>query len=143
LRAAPVGMVERSAYTPSADRKEKSMPHQKAMLREIADALSSGGDRRIEAWFTEDFRLHEPGFPDSPSGHRGASEMLERILSLGPTMKLQALDMLEDGNRVAVRWRLSATRDEEAFDCAIMAMYRFENGRIAEDWGIISRERWP
>ncbi len=44
------------------------MSQQKAMLLEIADALSSGEDRRVEAWFTEDFKLHDPGFPDWPTG---------------------------------------------------------------------------
>jgi predicted ester cyclase len=118
------------------------MSHQKAMLLEIADALSSGGDHRIEAWFAEDFRLHDPSFPDWPSGHHGASAMLAQNVSLGPTTKFEALDMLEEDNRVAVRWRLSVTREGEVFDRAIMSMYRFENGRIAEDWGISSRERW-
>lgn len=119
------------------------MSHQKAMLLEIADALSSGGDLRIEAWFTEDFRLHDPGFPQWPSGHHGASAMLAQNVSLGPTMKLEALDMLEEDNRVAVRWRLSATQGGKLFDHAIMSMYRFEDGRIAEDWGVSFREGWP
>jgi predicted SnoaL-like aldol condensation-catalyzing enzyme len=119
------------------------MSHHKAMLLEIADALSSGGNPRIEAWFTEDFRLHDPGFPDWPTGHAGASALLAQTVSLGPTTKLQALDMLEEDDRVAVRWRLSAIQDGEIFDCAMMSMYRFENGRIAEDWGIFSRRQWP
>jgi len=51
--------------------------------------------------------------------------------------------MVEEGDRVAVRWRLSATRDGELFVYAMMAMYRFENGRIAEDWGVPIRGDWP
>ena len=119
------------------------MSRQKALLLEIAEALNSGGARRIEDWFTENFRLHDPGFPDWPSGHRGASAVLAQTASLGPTTRLEALDMLEEGNRVAVRWRLSATPDGSVFDCAMLSLYRFENGRIAEDWGIFSRQRWP
>jgi predicted SnoaL-like aldol condensation-catalyzing enzyme len=119
------------------------MSRQKAILLEIADALSSGGDHRIEAWFTEDFRLHDPGVPDWPSGHRGASAMLAQNVSLGPTTKFEALDMLEEDNWVAVRWRLTGTREGKIFDRAIMSMYRFENDRIAEDWGISSQEGWP
>jgi hypothetical protein len=55
----------------------------------------------------------------------------------------EALDMLEEDNRVAVRWRLTETKEDRIFDRAIMSMYRFENGRIAEDWGISSQEGWP
>jgi ketosteroid isomerase-like protein len=113
------------------------------MLLEIADTLSSGGDHRIEAWFTDDFRLHDPDFPNWPSGHHGASAILAQTVTLGPTTKLEVLDMLEADNRVVVRWQFSATREGEVFDRAILSMYRFENGRIAEDCGISSRQPWP
>jgi ketosteroid isomerase-like protein len=38
--------------------------------------------------------------------------------------------------RFAVRWQLTATYEGRPFEQSIMAIYRFENGRIAEDWGI-------
>jgi predicted ester cyclase len=124
-------------------KKEGSMLRQKDLLREIAAALSSQGERRIAEWFTEDFRLHDPTLPGRPLGHRGAAEMLEKTTSGGPTTKLEPLEMVEEGDRVAVRWRLSATRDGELVVFAMMAMYRFEDGRIAEDWGIPVRGDWP
>src|SRR5215831_5817444 len=40
------------------------------------------------------------------------------------------------GDRVAVRWQLTATHDGKPFEQSIMAIYRFEMGRIAEDWGV-------
>jgi hypothetical protein len=52
------------------------MSHQKDLLREIAAATSSGGPDRISDWFTEEFRLHEPGAPALPAGHEGARQML-------------------------------------------------------------------
>jgi ketosteroid isomerase-like protein len=118
------------------------MSRQKDLLQEIAAALSSQGERRISEWFTEDFRLHDPTAPDWPMGHRGATEMLNKTTSAGPTTKLEPLEMVEEGDRVAVRWRLSATRDGESFVFAMMAMYRFEDGRIAEDSGIPIRGEW-
>ena len=47
------------------------MSQQKDLLREIAAATSSGAPDRIIDWFTEDFRLHEPGKPALPVGHEG------------------------------------------------------------------------
>jgi ketosteroid isomerase-like protein len=56
---------------------------------------------------------------------------------------LEILDMIEEGDRVAVRWQLTATYDGRPFEQSIMAIYRFEKGRIAEDWGISIRTLWP
>lgn len=119
------------------------MSGQKELLREIAAALSCQGQRRISEWFTEDFRLHDPTAPEWPTGHQGAAEMLEKTATAGPSTRLEALSMVEEGDHVAVRWRLSATRNGEFFVYAMMAMYRFENGRIAEDWGVPVRGEWP
>jgi hypothetical protein len=43
-----------------------------------------------------------------------------------------------------VRWQVTATYyDGKPSERSIMAIYRFENGRIAEDWGIASPTLWP
>jgi predicted ester cyclase len=62
---------------------------------------------------------------------------------LTPPIVLEILDMIEEGNRVAVRGQLTATYEGKSFEQSIMAIYRFEKGRIAEDWGISIRALWP
>jgi ketosteroid isomerase-like protein len=119
------------------------MSRQKDLLREIAAALSSGSAFRIEEWFTNDFQLHEPAAAPLPTGHVGASQMLERTRTLRAPINFEILDMVEEGDRVAVRWQLTATYDGKPFEQSIIAIYRFENGRIAEDWGIPIRAVWP
>jgi ketosteroid isomerase-like protein len=119
------------------------MSHQKDLLREIAAASNSGASDRISAWFTEDFRLHGPGEPALPAGQEGARQMRARFRTLMPPIKLEILDMIEEGDRVAVRWQLTATYEGKPFEQSIMAIYRFEEGRIAEDWGISIRALWP
>ena len=124
------------------------MSQQKDLVREIAAGNSSGAPDRISDWFTEDFRLHEPGKPALPVGHEGARQMREagrqmRAELKTPT-KVEILDMIEEGDRVAVRWQVSATaHDGNAYEGSCVAIYRFENGRIAEDWGIASPAFWP
>jgi len=50
--------------------------------------------------------------------------------------------MIEEGDRVAVRWQLTATYDDgKPYERSIMAIYRFENARISEDWGISIQTR--
>jgi ketosteroid isomerase-like protein len=51
--------------------------------------------------------------------------------------------MVEEGDRVAVRWQLTAAYDGKPFQSSIMEIYRFEEGRIAEDWGLAIRAPWP
>jgi predicted SnoaL-like aldol condensation-catalyzing enzyme len=119
------------------------MSQQKDLLRKMAAAHNSGTPDRIHEWFTEDFRLHEPGVLPLPVGHEGASQMRARFRSLTPPIKLEILDMIEERDRVAVRWQLTATYEGEPFEQSIMAIYRFEKGRIAEDWGIAIRALWP
>jgi ketosteroid isomerase-like protein len=119
------------------------MSQQKELLRELAAARNSGAPDRIGDWFTEYFRLHEPGMPPLPTGHEGARQMRARFRTLAPPIKLEILDMIEEGDRVAVRWQLTATYEGRPFEQSIMAIYRFENGRITEDWGISTRAPWP
>ena len=118
------------------------MSQQKELLREMAAAHNSGAPDRISNWFTEDFRLHEPGAQALPLGHQGAIQMRARFRTLTPPIKLEILDMIEEGDRVAVRWQLTATYEGRPFEQSIMAIYRFENGRIAEDWGISIGALW-
>ena len=119
------------------------MSQQKDLLREMAAAHNSGAADRISDWFTADFRLHEPGAPPLPPGHEGARRMRVRIRTLTPPINLEILDMIEEGDRVAVRWQLTATYEGRPFEQSILAIYRFEEGRIAEDWGVSTRAPWP
>ena len=57
---------------------------------------------------------------------------------------LESYCMIEEGDRVAVRCQLTATNyDGKPCERSIMAIYRFENGRIAEDWSISIMGLWP
>jgi ketosteroid isomerase-like protein len=69
--------------------------------------------------------------------------MRARSRALTPPINFEILDMIEEGDRVAVRWQLTATYDGKPFEQSIMAIYRFDEGRIAEDWGLSFRALWP
>jgi ketosteroid isomerase-like protein len=124
------------------------MSQQKDLLREITAAMNSDAPYRITDWFTEDFRLHEPGKPALPVGHEGARQMMDagrqkrmRAGTQTPA-KVEILDMIEEGDRVAVRWQVIAENDNP-YEGSCVAIYRFDNGRIAEDWGIVAAALWP
>jgi ketosteroid isomerase-like protein len=129
------------------------MSQQKDLLRQLAAATNSDAPDRISDWFTEDFVLHEPGQPTLPTGHEGARQMREKgrqkragLKRAGVTtpLKLEILDMIEENDRVAVRWQVSGTYDNgNPYGQSILSIYRFEKGRIAEDWGMGIPTLWP
>jgi ketosteroid isomerase-like protein len=53
-----------------------------------------------------------------------------------PPINEEILDMIEEGDRVAVRSQLTGTYDDgKPYERSIRAIYRFENGRIARGLG--------
>lgn len=118
------------------------MSLRKALLLRVADALSKGDIEGVGEWFTEDFQLHQPGFPEWPQGHAGARQMLASIKEEVPKLRAEVLDMVEEGDRVAARWRFSGVKDDGPWCLTSVAIYRFSGDRIAEDWGITSRLDW-
>ena len=116
----------------------------KDLLLQAAQAMSVGDIDHIAEWFTEDFRLHDPAAPPGwPTGHEGARRMTETLMTLVPGARVEVLDMVEEGDRVAVRWLFSATAENAPVQLSVVAIYRFVDGRIAEDWGIGFRGPWP
>ena len=119
------------------------MSPRKRLLLQVASGLNTGDLDRIGEWFTADFRLHEPAQPDWPRGHEGARRMLAEIRDKIPGVRVEALDMVEEGDRVAVRWLFSATWAGEPRHLSAVAIYRFTGDLISEDWGIATRAAWP
>jgi predicted SnoaL-like aldol condensation-catalyzing enzyme len=58
-------------------------------------------------------------------------------------LNLEVLDAVEEGDRVAVRWKADWTDAGERHEASILAIYRFKDGLIAEDWGVSARAPWP
>jgi predicted SnoaL-like aldol condensation-catalyzing enzyme len=106
-----------------------------AVLRRFQALLKEPDPAAIRALFTEDFRLHVPNEPAWPSGHEGAILMFTRMRGRFPHLDLIAEDMFGGGDRICVRWRYR-NRVGEPFEAVGVSIYRFEGGRIAEDWGV-------
>lgn len=119
------------------------MSAQKDTLLRIAAAMSAGDIEHIAEWFTEDFQLYNPEVLHDRAGHDGARRMLQALQDLLPGGKVEILDMVEEGDRVAARMQFSAMVDGRPVFLSTVAIYRFVDGRIAEDWGIGFSGEWP
>lgn len=112
------------------------MSKQKNLLVRLARDLSERHGVNVETHFTADFHLHDPNAGEWPRGYEGARRMLDATLDFAPDLKMDVVDMVEEGDRVAVRWRVTGTREGKPADASLVAIYRFVDGRIAEDWGL-------
>jgi predicted SnoaL-like aldol condensation-catalyzing enzyme len=112
------------------------------LLKELAELVSRRQPVAIARYFADDFRLDDAGAGVVRTGHAGAQTMLDEILALAPDVRLDMLDSVEAADRLAVRWRVTGTTPTGVFDVAMIAIYRFADGRIPEDWGVWSGKPW-
>ena len=119
------------------------MSSRKNFLLRIAGSISVGDIDHVAEWFTEDFKLHDPSIGGFRSGHDGARDMLRSLAEHVPCARIDALDMVEEGDRVAVRWLFSGNKEGKPVHLSAVAIYRFVGDRIAEDWGIAAKAEWP
>jgi predicted ester cyclase len=132
---------------------EADVERNKAVIRKLPALLDSLDPSApdlpaMKALFTEDFQLHESTRPDWPRGHEGAIRLLIMTKALLPDFKMRVEDMLGEGDKVCVRWRYTGTLtgsfdemkgDGSRYEAVCFAVYRFHDGRIAEDWGTVAR----
>lgn len=116
----------------------------RAVVAKLATLVHQPDSPAIRQLFTDDFRLHDAKYPDWPRGHDGAIRMFAQMHALAPDIELIAEDIFGDDEKVCVRWRYRGTLtgafegrtgDGSRFEAIGISIYRFENGRIAEDWG--------
>jgi len=105
--------------------------------------MSTGDIDHVAEWFTEDFKLHDPSIGGFRSGHDGARNMLHSLAEHVPDARVDLLDIVEEGDKAAVRWLFAGKKDGEPVYLSVVAFYRFEDDRIADDWGIAAKAQWP
>jgi predicted ester cyclase len=119
------------------------MSSKKDFFQHIARSMSAGDIDHIAEWFTEDFKLHDPSIGGFRFGHEGARDMLRALAEHVPSARIDLLDMVEQGDKVAARWLFAGMKESQPVHLSVVAIYRFEGDRIAEDWGITARAEWP
>jgi predicted ester cyclase len=105
--------------------------------------MSTGDVDHVAEWFTEDFKLHDPSIGGFRFGHDGARDMLRSLAEHVPHARIDVLDMVEEGDKIAVRWIFAGKKDGRPVYLSAVAFYRFVGDRIAEDWGIAAKAQWP
>jgi predicted ester cyclase len=118
----------------------------KAIIRRLAEAFNKRDFTFIDHAFSPHFVLHTALTPGWPRGLEGARQMFTTMLSTAPDMHATIEDLVAEDDKVAVRWTFRGTHTGpsltrgaptgESFTVVAIAVYRFADGKIEEDWGV-------
>ena len=115
------------------------------MRRFFEEALGGGDLDLIDALVAPDAVMHNPLILDAPSSVRGSVEMVRRAF---PDLRVEVLDLIAEGDRVAAFLRLSGTNTgayrrggatNRQASMRAFFIWRIANGRLVESWGTADR----
>jgi len=119
----------------------------KAIFTHLMKELSNGNFAIVDEVCSPDFVFHSPNFPNWPRGLEGARRLAVAGRSLFADAQSTVDDFFAVDDRVVVRITIRGTYigDEslpgfpskgERFAMGGVAIYRFTDGKITDDWGI-------
>lgn len=118
----------------------------KRVVSAIEEAWSTGDLPALDKHFARDYQNHAaiPGMPTDLGTAKMAHDMAMQAF---PDRNVELLDVVAEGDKVAIRTRVTGTNTGGAFwlgapandrsiDFESWAMYRLEDGKVAESWGL-------
>ena len=116
----------------------------KAVMQQIYDAFNARDFDGIEALLHDDFKEHEslPGMPSDKTAPRAFMGMFTAAF---PDFTMHVEDMLQDGDKVASRGRMTGTHEGEfmgmpatgkSFEISFYDIVEFRDGKAVAHWGL-------
>jgi len=118
-----------------------------AVVRAIEEAWDEGKLDELDQHFAPGFDNSQSGMPGLPPGLEGSKMAHQGTMQAFPDRKVEILDVLEDGDKVFVRNRVSGTNqggfppfnvpaNGKPFTIESWSVYRLEDGKVVEHWGM-------
>ena len=117
----------------------------KAVIRRLGRAINSGHLQELDAVLAPDYVRHDPNPLMEDLGREEYKGAFSRLRKAFPDATWTIDELLADGDRVVGRWTFRGTHNGPFFNIPatgrevtypVLAIYRIEAGRIAEDWHI-------
>ena len=120
-------------------------------LKEVVEAMFGGlragadVDALVDRYMAEDFVEHE-ALPGLDSTREAPRQMFKMLLSAFPDFRAEIQDVLQDGDKVAVRATFSGTHEGEfmgmpasgnRFEINVMDMMQFRDDKCVAHWGVM------
>jgi len=117
----------------------------KAVIRRYTDAgYNENNPAVIEETVTDDVVVHGlPGIEDTVRGVDAYLDWAGDVIRAIPDADVEIESLLSEDDMVAVHWTMSGTMEDdlgdipatgETFDVRALAIFRIEDGQIAEKW---------
>lgn len=116
----------------------------KAIIRRVYEEGYNGGDESIYAeLYKPDFFHHSKTLHDVGQGGEAERQSMLRFRASMPDAHFELLDLLAEGDRVAVQLHITGTpvadfgnvaAADGRFDRHALALFRLEDGLLAEEW---------
>jgi steroid delta-isomerase-like uncharacterized protein len=138
-----VPKTEKKKIGKEAQNKQRLEQNKEVIQRNTAEVWSRGNLNILEELYTPDFICHFIVGPEW-RGYKGIRKAVSGHRTSFPDWIEQIVDIVAEGDRVAIRFRSRGTQKGEfngipptgrKVDIFEVAIFRLENGRIAEQWG--------
>lgn len=100
-----------------------------ALVRRMQECFNSRQFDDADGLFTPDFFSHSLG----TTGFEAGKDAWRTVVARFPDMRVVAEDVLVDGDKVAIRSSVEGIGDARP---TLIEIFRVENGRLAETWGV-------
>jgi predicted ester cyclase len=120
----------------------------KEIVRRIEEAWDRNDLDALDQYFAPDFDNAQSGTPGLPAGLAGSKLAHQGVMSAFPDRKATILDLVGDGDKVAVRVRVTGTNaggapflgqpeaNGAAIDFEIWSLYQLRAGKVVAHSGI-------
>ena len=124
------------------------MADNKQIVRSIEEAWDRNDLDALDQYFAADFDNAQSATPGLPLGLAGSKMSHMGVMAAFPDRKATILDLLGDGDEVAVRTQVTGTNTGGAaflgapepngakIDFEIWSIYRLRDGKVVAHWGI-------
>jgi predicted ester cyclase len=117
------------------------------VVRAIEEAWAGNQLDELDRYFAPGFSNAQSGTPGLPPGLEGSKIAHQGVMQSFPDRKVEILDVVEGGDRVFVRNRVTGTNtggfpafgvpaNGKAFQIEAWGLYRLEDGKVVEHWGL-------
>ena len=123
-----------------------SADENKRIFLRLSAELRKGNLAIVDEICSPDFAFHSPNFPGWTRGLAGARKLAEAGQSTFSEEESTPEDIFAADDKVVVRWTIRGRYIGEArrgfpnpgerFSMGAVAIYRFVDGKIVDDWGI-------